>query len=66
MVAFKAALLWLSTSAYVLALPASNKEAEYKYDINGELLSFGADKRSNSYPGKQQPYPAIPRKRFLP
>ncbi|EHK21917.1 uncharacterized protein TRIVIDRAFT_201614 [Trichoderma virens Gv29-8] len=50
MVAFKAALLWLSTSAYVLALPASNKDAEYKYDINGELLSSGADKRSNSYP----------------
>lgn len=51
MVAFKAALLWLSTSAYVLALPASNKEAEYKYDINGELLTSGADKRSNNYPG---------------
>ncbi|KAK4060761.1 uncharacterized protein Triagg1_10604 [Trichoderma aggressivum f. europaeum] len=50
MVAFKAALLWLSTLAYVRALPASNKEAEYKYDINGEILTSGTDKRSNSYP----------------
>jgi hypothetical protein len=66
MVAFKAALLWLSTSAYVLALPASNKEAEYKYDINGELLSSSSDKRSNSYPGMQQPYPPRPRECVLP
>ncbi|UKZ66018.1 uncharacterized protein TrAtP1_007200 [Trichoderma atroviride] len=50
MVALKAALLWLSTSAYVLALPASDKEAEDKYNINGELLSPSSDKRSNSYP----------------
>ncbi|KAK1244051.1 hypothetical protein MKX08_002189 [Trichoderma sp. CBMAI-0020] len=50
MVAFKAVLLWLSTSVYVLALPASNTEAEYKYNIDGELLSSGSDKRSNSYP----------------